>query len=71
MIAEGLTDQLLVSQDICRKTSLVRYGGDGYAHILENVVPLMRRKGMSEDAIEAILERNPARILTMVEPSAI
>ena len=48
----------------------MRYGGDGYAHILENVVPLMRRKGVSEDEIEAILVRNPARILAMVEPSA-
>jgi phosphotriesterase-related protein len=70
LIAEGLTDQLLISQDICRKTSLVRYGGDGYAHILENIVPLMRHKGVDEDAIDAILVRNPARILTMVESSA-
>lgn len=70
LIAEGLTERLLVSQDICRKTSLVRYGGDGYAHIIENVVPLMRRKGVSEDDIEAILVRNPARILAMVEPAA-
>jgi predicted metal-dependent phosphotriesterase family hydrolase len=38
-------------------------GGDGYDHILKNVVPVMRRKGMPEDDIEAILVTNPARIM--------
>ena len=69
LIAEGFGDRLLVAQDICRKTSLVRYGGPGYAHILRNVVPVMQRKGMSEDEIEAILVRNPARILAFAEPA--
>jgi phosphotriesterase-related protein len=65
LIAEGFGDRLLVAQDICRKTSLVKYGGEGYAHILENVVPIMRRKGMTEDQIETILIRNPARVLAL------
>jgi phosphotriesterase-related protein len=66
LIAEGFGDKLVIAHDVCRKTSLVTYGGEGYAHILENVVPLMRRKGMTEDQIDAILIRNPARILEMV-----
>lgn len=65
LIEAGYGDRLLVAQDICRKTALTAYGGDGYAHILENVVPLMRRKRMSVDAINAILVHNPARVLTM------
>ncbi|MBM3139219.1 MAG: aryldialkylphosphatase [Chloroflexi bacterium] len=69
LIAEGFGERLLVAQDICRKTSLCRYGGLGYAHILENVVPIMRRKGMSEDEIEAILVRNPARVLALAAPA--
>jgi phosphotriesterase-related protein len=68
LIAEGFGERLLVAQDICRKTSLVRYGGDGYGHILENVVPVMRRKGMAEEQIQTILVGNPARILEFVEP---
>ena len=66
LIAEGFGDKLLVAHDICHRTNLCRYGGDGYAHILTNVVPVMRRKGMSEEEIETILVRNPATVLTMV-----
>jgi phosphotriesterase-related protein len=59
----GYLDRLLISSDIVQKVRLKRYGGEGYEHILENVVPLMRRKGLSEDDIAAITTRNPARIL--------
>ena len=68
LIAEGYGDRLLVAQDICRKTALRAYGGEGYAHILENVVPVMRRKGMSDAEIDAIIIDNPARILALAEP---
>lgn len=51
--------------DIATKHRLVRYGGHGYGHILENIVPKMRRKGLSEDTIRAITVDNPARILTL------
>ena len=37
--------------------------GHGYAHILANVVPLMRRKGFREEDISAILVDTPRRIL--------
>ncbi|HEY7269017.1 MAG TPA: aryldialkylphosphatase [Dehalococcoidia bacterium] len=69
LTAEGFGDKLLIAHDICRRTSLVKYGGYGYGHILENVVPIMRRKGMSDDQIDALLIRNPARILTLAQPS--
>jgi phosphotriesterase-related protein len=64
LIAAGYRDQLLISQDICTKTRLTRYGGEGYCHILENVLPLMERKGMSSEDIDALVVGNPARILT-------
>jgi phosphotriesterase-related protein len=58
-------DQILVSQDICRKAHLQRYGGEGYGHLLSRVVPMMRRKGLSDDEIDALLIENPARLLTI------
>lgn len=67
LIAEGFGDKLLVSQDVCHKTDLVKYGGTGYAHIVENVIPVMKRKGMTESQIESILVHNPARVLTMTD----
>lgn len=66
LIEAGYRDQLVIAHDICFKTCLMKYGGDGYEHILKNVVPVMRRKGMSEDDISAILVHNPARIMTFV-----
>lgn len=62
----GFLERLLIAQDICTKVHLTRFGGEGYSHILENVLPTMERKGMSKDEIETIMVRNPARILALV-----
>ncbi|CAA9349673.1 MAG: Phosphotriesterase related protein [uncultured Chloroflexia bacterium] len=61
----GYRDKLLIAQDSCQKTHLMRYGGEGYGHILRNVLPVMQRKGMSEDDVDAILLHNPARLLAV------
>ena len=63
LIEEGHGDQIVVSHDIAMKYLLVLYGGAGYAHILENVVPFMRRKGFKEADIQAILVDTPRRLL--------
>ena len=63
LIAEGHLEQILLSHDICRKIHLRRYGGFGYSHILEVVVPWMRRKGFSEAHIQTMLVDNPRRAL--------
>lgn len=65
LIDEGHLDQILVSHDIAFKHLLVRYGGNGYGHILQNAVPKMRTKGMSEAQIETVLKHNPRRALTI------
>ena len=65
----GLTGQLLVSQDICTRHRLVRYGGHGYRHIVEHVAMRMRERGWAESDIDAILVENPARLLTFGEPA--
>ncbi|MBN6055631.1 hypothetical protein JYK22_27110, partial [Nonomuraea sp. RK-328] len=66
LLAEaGHLDRLLVSQDICQKVYLRRYGGPGYTHILESAVPLMRRMGMSDKEITTLTVANPAAVLTV------
>jgi phosphotriesterase-related protein len=59
----GYGDRVLVAQDICQKVYLRRYGGPGYTHILEQAMPLMRRKGMTEDQIRQVTVTNPASVL--------
>lgn len=65
LIDDGHRDQILISHDIAFKHLLVRYGGTGYGHILQNAVPKMRAKGMRESDIAAVLETNPQRALAM------
>lgn len=65
LIERGHLAQILISQDICSKTRLGRYGGHGYSHIFENVVPMMRDRGYSDGEIETILVTTPRRLLTL------
>lgn len=65
LIARGHLDRVVISHDICYLTRLTRFGGHGYGHIFRNVVPMMRRRGFDEDEIDAILVRNPRRLLTI------
>lgn len=46
----------------------MKFGGHGFAHILLNVVPQMRAKGIEQDAIDKILIKNPQTWLG-VDPS--
>ena len=64
LIADGHRDRIVIAHDICFKARLVQYGGHGFAHILENIAPRMRRKGVKDDDIQAILIENPKRVLT-------
>ena len=47
---------------------LKRYGGTGYAFILETFVPHLRSRGVSEDQVRTIMVENPRRLLTLAGP---
>ena len=66
LIEHGHLDRVVISHDICYRTRLASFGGHGYGHIFRNVVPMMKERGYSEDEIDAILVRNPRRLLTFV-----
>ena len=61
LIEAGFGDRLLLSHDIAYKTSLVKYGGYGYHHLLVNVVPRLRAKGVDDAGLRRLLVENPAR----------
>ncbi len=61
----GHGTQVAISQDICRLTRLLAYGGHGYGHILRNVLPWMREKGFSEAELHQVMVETPRRLLTM------
>ncbi len=62
---EGHGSQILIAQDICQKVYLRKYGGPGYSHILDNVIPLMRRMGLADTEIRELTHDNPASALAM------
>jgi phosphotriesterase-related protein len=68
LISEGFLDRILISQDCCFKHKYVKYGGYGYAHILEHIVPWMKQRDIREEQLHTIVVENPKRILTLNEP---
>ena len=59
--ARGHAEQILMSHDIAYKSSLTKYGGYGYHHLIVNVVPRLRRKGVEDAGIRRLLVDNPRR----------
>lgn len=64
LISDGFTKNILFSTDVCMKIDLHRYGGWGYDHILSNILPRLRKIGISEETIHEILVVNPRKALT-------
>ena len=58
----GYEKQILLSHDVATKHRLHAYGGLGYDHLITNVVPRLRSRGLSEAQITTLVVDNPARI---------
>lgn len=58
----GYTDHVLISQDICFRHALRRYGGWGYGHLGETIFPALKNR-VGEEAVWTITRVNPLRIL--------
>ncbi|KYN37020.1 Phosphotriesterase-related protein [Trachymyrmex septentrionalis] len=61
---EKKLDRVLMSHDIHTKHRLIHFGGHGYSHIANNVVPTMINKGFTTEEIELITAENPKKWLT-------
>ena len=65
LIEDGHVSKLVLAQDVFSKARTSSFGGYGYGHLIENIVPRMRERGISEEHIRQIMVENPARILTI------
>jgi phosphotriesterase-related protein len=63
LVDEGFAGQILVTNDLCLKQMLHRYGGWGFDHILTNIVPMMVDEGIPEETAWSMVSENPARWL--------
>ncbi|MBM3949240.1 MAG: phosphotriesterase-related protein [SAR202 cluster bacterium] len=65
---QGYADRILVAHDICTKDRLLKYGGHGYHYFLSHIVPRMKKRGYTQEAIDKMLVANPAKALTFHQP---
>ena len=63
LIDLGHLNQILIAQDICSKHRLTQYGGHGYHHIIQNIIPRMRLMNFTAKTIKTITINNPINIL--------
>ena len=68
LLEAGLIDHVLLAQDVCFKHELSTYGGYGYSHLLQTVVPRLKYRGVSDHELDQMMRVNPARVLTGVRP---
>ena len=64
LIDHGYLEQLLLSHDIGMKVQLTAFGGWGFAHLLNHVVPMFKRVGVTQAQLDTLLSDNPRRLLT-------
>jgi phosphotriesterase-related protein len=63
LASDGYGSQLLMSQDLCQKLQLRRYGGFGLGHLLAHVREIFDLLGGTPAVWDAITRENPARLL--------
>jgi len=63
LIEHGYEDRVVIAHDVHTRHRLLKYGGHGYGHILENIVPKMMQRGFTKEVVRKILVDNPKRWL--------
>lgn len=67
LLDAGHGNRVLISSDVFIKSLLRRYGGPGYAHVLQYFVPRLNRLGVGPDTIELLLVSNPRTLFDNCE----
>ena len=68
LIRLGHLERILLSQNVDQKIDLKAYGGMGYTFVLEQFVPHLAGKGVTDVQIRTLIYENPQRVLTFVAP---
>lgn len=65
LVREGFIKQVMMSMDIGAKKFLLSYKGHGFAHLIQNFLPLLKSKGVSDEEIRTMTVANPANALAV------
>lgn len=63
LIDHGHLDQILLSQDITRKSHLMVNGGNGYSYLADQFIPKLLDAGVDEKQVDRMLCGNPGKFL--------
>ena len=59
---ENLIGQVVMSEDLTRKSHFKYKGGIGYSYLLETFIPKLKEAGFKEESVNKLLIENPKRI---------
>lgn len=62
---QGYADRIVLANEAAFRTCYLRGGGFGYGHLLQNIVPELRYRGVTDAQIHTMLVENPARLLAV------
>jgi phosphotriesterase-related protein len=66
LVTAGYADRIVLAQDLTGAEVWMNpgtHGQLGYAYLADRFLPMLRERGVSEDAIEQMTARTPARLL--------
>jgi predicted metal-dependent phosphotriesterase family hydrolase len=64
LVKAGYAKQIVLPNEVSYKASLRKYGGLGYGHLLENIVPDLKYCGITDEQLHTMLVDNPGRLLS-------
>lgn len=65
LLNAGYADRLLLSAEVAMKTCYKEFGGWGYSHIHDNILPWLKSLGASAEDVDSIMVGNPRRLHTV------
>lgn len=68
LVRDGFAQQLLLSQDVCTKVHLARFCGPGYSHLVRDILPRLKERGLSDGHLHQLISANPATFLAKESP---
>jgi len=62
LLQAGFADRILLSAEVGWKTCYKAFGGFGYGHVYENILPWLRAAGARDADLHQMMVANPARL---------
>lgn len=68
LVADGFEDQIMLSNDMGRRSHHTVYGGGpGFTFIKEKFIPRLIDEGLSQEVVDKFMYKNPQRVYAMIK----